>query len=128
MIVKNPSVDGMSLNNGYIIEEGDDNETRAICFACLGLGPLSICQIPNWQKCNSFLKTKWLKHYPSSLLSPKAVTSVAEDQDVNDNRLNFMPECKDAYFVGKKNIGCDHICKNVRIKKVGKYILFPLQC
>ena len=42
MIVKNPSVVGMSLNNGYIIEEGDDNETRAICFACLGLGPLSI--------------------------------------------------------------------------------------
>jgi hypothetical protein len=47
---------------------------------------------------------------------------------VNDNGLNFLPECKDACFVGKKNIGCGHICKNVQINEAGEYILFPSQC
>ena len=40
LIFRIPSVVSMSLNNGNIIEEGDDNETRAICFVCLD--PLSI--------------------------------------------------------------------------------------
>ena len=40
LIFNNPSVDGMSFNNGNIIEECNDNKTQAICFTCLG--PLSI--------------------------------------------------------------------------------------
>ncbi len=40
LIFKNPSVVGMSLNNGNIIQEADDNETCAICFTCLGPLPI----------------------------------------------------------------------------------------
>ena len=42
-----------------------------------------------------------------------AVASVAKDQDVNNNGLSFLPECKDACFIGNKNIGCSHRRTNV---------------
>ncbi len=134
LIFKNPPVVGMSLNNGNIIEEGDNNKTRAICFTCLG--PLSIfftgskhgepdCKLVEGQFRSKNTVTEALPVQPAIT---QAVTSVAEDHDVNENVLNFLPECKDACFVGKTNIGCGHICKNVQINKVGEYILFPSQC
>ena len=40
LIFNNPSVVDMSLNNGNVNPEANNNETRAICFTFLG--PISV--------------------------------------------------------------------------------------
>jgi hypothetical protein len=35
LLSNNPSFIGMSLNNGRIIEQDDNNETRTLCFICI---------------------------------------------------------------------------------------------
>ena len=72
-------------------------------------------------------KTGKLKLYPSSLLATKQLPALTKTK-VNDNGINFLPECKDACFIGKKNVGCSHRRTNAQINKVGDYFLFPLQC
>ena len=54
------------------------------------------------------------------------VTGVDNAEDFNE--INFMPECTDACFKGKKEIECGHRQKNVRIKYVGQFIVFPSTC
>ena len=52
------------------------------------------------------------------------VTGVDNAEDFNE--INFMPECTDACFKGKKEIECGHRQKNVRINYVGQFIVFHL--
>ncbi len=124
LIVNNPSAVGISLHNGNIIAVGD-NKTRGICFTCLA--PLFIFfSGPIHHARTKVVASGFEVQEPvaSVVKVQEAVTSVVEVQDVNDNGLNFLPECNNACFVGKKNIGCTHLRRYVRINKLGDYVLF----
>ena len=114
LIVNNPSAVGISLHNSNIIAVGDDNKTRAICFTCLA--PLSVVfsepvHPSSIEAVDS--GTEVQEPIASVVKDQEAVTSVVKVQDVNDNGQNFLPECNNACFVGKNNIGCTHLCRNV---------------
>ena len=114
LIVNNPSAVSISLHNGNIIAMGDDNKTPAICFTCLF--PLSIFFSEPVHPASTKAVasgTEVQEQVASIVKVQEAVSSVVEVQDVNDNGLNFLPECNDACFVRKKNIGCTHLRRNV---------------
>jgi hypothetical protein len=79
-------------------------------------------KVPNLAEEILHTKNTVTKALPVQPASTEAVASVAEVQDVNDNGLNLLPECKDACFIGRKNIGCSHCHTNVQINKVFDYI------
>jgi hypothetical protein len=134
LIINNPSAVSISLHNGNIIAVGDNDKTRAICFTCLA--PLFVffsgskhgepdCKLAEEHFCTKILETESPSVHSTSTKAvasifevqeavanvvevEEAVASFFEVQDVNDNRLNFWPECKDACSVVKRNIGCTH--------------------
>ena len=107
LIDNNPSADGISLHNGNIIAVGVNNETWAICFTCLA--PLSVFSSGTVHSASTksvASSTKVQEQVADVVKIQEAVTSDVEVQDVNDNGLNFLPECNESCFVGKKNILC----------------------
>jgi hypothetical protein len=86
LIVNNPSAVSISLHNGNIIAVGDDNETRAICFRCLG--PLSVffSGTVATASTESVASDTEVQEQVSSIVEiQQAVTSNVVVQDVNDN-------------------------------------------
>jgi hypothetical protein len=98
---------------------GDDNKTRAICFTFLA--PLSVFfpgPVHSASTKAVASGTEIQEQVASVVKVEEAVTSSVEVQDVNDDGLNFLPECNNACFVGEKNIGCTHLRRNVQINNV----------
>jgi hypothetical protein len=52
LLSNNPSYIGKSLSNGHLIQEDDNNETRALCFTCIAL-LLEVRKLEAAQKLNA---------------------------------------------------------------------------
>ena len=82
-------------------------------FTCLA--PLSVFfsgTIPSASTKAVARSTEVQEQVASIVKIQEAVTSDVKVQAVNDNGLNFLPECNNSCFVGKENIGCTHLCRN----------------
>jgi hypothetical protein len=114
LIVNNPSAVGISLHNGNIIAVGVNNKTRAICFTCLAPPSIFFSGPVHSASTKAVTSGTEVQEQVVSIVEiQEAVTSNVKVQDVNDNGLHFLPECNNACFVGKENIGCTHLCRNV---------------
>jgi len=76
LLSKNPSYTCRSLSNGHLIQEDDNNETRAICFTCIAL-LLEACKLEEAQKLNARISDMLAVPPPTGINMTTAVTSAA---------------------------------------------------
>jgi hypothetical protein len=67
---------GMSLSNGHLIQEDDNNETRALCFTCIAL-LLEARKFEEAQKLNARISDMLAVPPPTGINMTTAATSAA---------------------------------------------------